>query len=308
MIMRTPITRVPIKIRNPIHKQFCNCWGIQTFAIEGVPQFIKVDGLTNESMSDFLHSTPVCLPIHFMEFNESNEMKIRMALGMGVPVVIRTNTVLPHWLLQALKEVPHSGIQISMNFLDEVMRNRLERGASDIFELRKMISLAKSWKIFISLVVEHQPHLVSKLDLYEMVDMVKNYVSHIFISYPSFSDVLVHEAKSMWESLRTSSSDKFRQYYMPDVPARAWVIRPRYMQEITEGLSEYLKGKKIGLEVVDHHLKYNGYDRIRHQNSGLSDLPMGIRPFFYEKTDELFKEVESVEGFTCKKCEKPIFA
>lgn len=306
MIIRTPITRVPIKIRKPIHRQFCKCWGLQVFSIDGVPQFINGDKFTSVvHLMDFLDATPACLPVHFSEYDNSLDPLIGLCINSGIPVVIRTNKVLPHYILEELRKVPHSGIQISINFLDDLMRNRLGRGASAPSDLREMISLAKSWKIFVSLSVEYQPHLVSKLDLYEIVDMVKNYVSHILISYPSFSDVLYHEIKGGWESLKHGSSDRFKQYFMPEVPTRTWVIRPRYKEEFTSGLSDFLKGKKITLEVLD---QYEESNRVRHIPSGLSDLPLGIRPFFYEKVEGTFRKTDSPEGFICPKCEKPIFA
>lgn len=307
--MRTPVTRVPIKLRKPIHKDFCSCWGTQTFAIDGIPQYINGDKFTHVMyLHDFLSSTPACLPIHFTYHDSSVDTMIGLCISMKIPVVVKTNQVLPTYILEELRKVPHSGIQVSINFLDGLIKNRLEDNASDTFSIREMISLAKSWKIFVSLAVEHQPHLTSKLDLFEIVDNVKNYVSHILISYPDFTDVYFHEVKAIWESLSYGSAERFRQYYMPHVPTRTWAIRPRYRDDIISSLSEYLKGKKIGLEIVEHKLKHVYPEtRIRHISTGLSDLPLGIRPFFYEKSEEGFVKVESLEGFTCEKCEKSIF-
>ncbi len=313
MILRTPVTRVPIKLRKPIHRDFCKCWGVQTFAIEGVPQFINGDNsfTSAEQLIDFLDSTPVCLPIHFTYEDDSVGILIGLATSRKVPVVVKTNRVLPDYILDELRKVPHSGIQVSINFLDDLMRNRLEEGASDIFSLRQMLFLAKSWKIFTGLHVDYQPHLVSKLDLYEIITMVKNCVSHMEITFPDLSDELFYEMKSRWESLKTSSVEKFKQYYIADVPTRTWTVRSRFKEELLSGLVEYLKDKKVSIEVMEHHKKYmhgSLEDRVRHMTSGLSNLPFGIRPFFYEKDEDVFKEVESVEGCSCQKCGKPIFA
>jgi hypothetical protein len=307
MVMRTPITRVPIKIRQPIHKQFCKCWNYQVFSIDGVPQFINGDKLLDTDIADMLVEMPVMLPIHltYIEGDVGFPIRLGMIIARGVPVVIRTNCVLPQWILSELRKVPHSGIQLSMNFLDDSMRNRLERGASPISDLREMTSLAKSWKIFVSLSIDYLPHLVPKLDLYEMVNMVKNYISHILIRYPRITDELFYSAKGKWESLKHGSSDKFRQYYMPHVPSRTWVVRPRYRDEFTTGLSEFIKSKKISMEVLD---EYDLEDRVRHIPTGLSDLPLGIRPFFYENLGESFSPTNSADGFICPRCEKPIFA
>jgi DNA repair photolyase len=253
-----------------------------------------------------LTEMPAMLPVH-LTYKEDQvfSLKLGMLIARGVPVVVKTNRVLNQWVLSELRKVPHSGIQLSIKFLDDTMRNRLERGASAISDLREMISLAKSWKIFISLSIDYLPHLVSKLDLYEMVDMVKNYTSHILIKYPAITDELFYEAKTGWEALKHGSTEKFKQYFIAQVPTRTWVVRPRYKEEITKGLSEFLRGKKITLEVLD---EYEETDRIRHMASGLSDLPLGIRPFSYENVEGIFKKTDSAEGFTCPKCEKPIFA
>ena len=304
MIPRTPIVRVPVKLRKPIHKDFCSCWSISVFSIGGTPQFILGDNMTTEQLIDFLDSTDECLPIFFKEPTEKCEQKAWIALSRKVPVTIRTNKVLPNSILELMRSVPHSGIQVSMNFLDETMRERLETGSSEVKDLREMLFLAKAWKIFTSLSIEHKPHLVSKLDLLEIVELTKNHVSHILLHFPEIWDEEYLDHKYGWEALKPSSVETFKKYYTPNVPTRSWRVKENHKDDIVKVMLQFIKNRKLTLEVVGN---WEG-QRIRHINSGHSKLPLGIRPFFYKKENGLFEETKALEGSVCKTCEKPIFA
>ena len=297
------VKRIPIRIRKSIHKEYCRCWDVDIFTVNGEPQFLIGDKLSDDDMVRFIEEVGECVPIHFRQPIEECEFKVRYVLSKKIPVVIRTNKVLPEWVIPALSSVPHSGIQLSINFLEGSMRNRLEEEVLDA-DIREMLSLAKSWKIKNTLVLSYMPHLTSKLDVLEITDSFKNYVSHILLSFEDVLDEQYYEMRHVWEVLKTSSLDKFRQYYEADVPRRAWTIRQRHRDDIIYLLFDYLKGKKIGLEVVNDEA-ING--RIRHISSGLSDLPLGIKPFFYKKEEGNFVAVEKLEGSTCPTCGNSIF-
>ncbi len=265
------------------------------------------DKLSNEQMLDFLDTSNAGIPVYFEEYKEEHDAKIAMVLAKGLPVTVKTNKTLPHWMLEAFQKVPHCGIHASINFLEGSIKDVLEPDASDIFDLREMLALAKSWKIFTSLSIDYLPHLANRLDIYEIVTVIKNYVSHIWLHCPSIPDEYYHDYKSMWEALKPSSLEKFKQYYAAEVPTRMWTIKTRHMSEFTSELTEFLKGKKVSLETYSNSSYENSDNRVRYVSSGLTKLPLGIRPFFYEKDNGIFREVESVEGSTCQRCEKVIF-
>jgi hypothetical protein len=304
MVVRTPVKRMSIKIRKPIHKEYCNCWNMKIYSIDGIPHLVVGDYFSIEEMQAFLDSVDCCVGFYFSQPINKCKDKIMLALDKGLPVTIETKTVLPNDVLEGLRRVPHSAIHVSINFLEDFPRKRLEPGSSDIFSLREMMFLAKSWKIFVALCIDYKPHLVPKLDVYEIVDITKNYVSHAFLRFPTVPDEEFYEVKYQWEAIKPSSIELFKQYYMPNVPDRTWEIRPKYERMFINELQEYLKCKKIDMEVVKSHDSSN---RIRHEMSGLSELPLGMKPFFYEKVDGVFKETEMTPDQRCQKCEKPIF-
>lgn len=300
------VVRVPIKLRKSVHKEFCSCWGIKVLSILSVPHLFSVDNLSDEQVVEFLDSTDVAVPVYFSSYTEDHNFRINQFLSRKIPVVIKTNSVIPSDILRKMKEVPHSGIHVSINFLDDLIKNRLEGGGSSIDSIREMLFLAKSWKIFSILTVDYQPHLVPKLDLFEIIDEIKNFIPHVIINFPSIDDEHLLDNKHKWEALAPSSMERFKQFYMADVPTRTWMIRDRYKEDILETLQEFVKNRKITLEVVGDYC--DSSNRVRYAPSGLSKLPLGVRPFFYKKEGIEFLEVPSIEGESCPKCGKPIFS
>ena len=305
MTTRTPIERVPIKIRKPIHKEFCSCWNTQVLSITGVPYLIMGDDLSLDELHKLLDTLDTTTGFFFSEHISKSREKIMLVLSKKLPVTVRTKCALPTDMIDALRGVPHSSIQVSINFLDDFLRNRLEPESSDLFDLREMMSIAKSYKIFVVLMMDYMPHLSSKLDLYEVIDMTKNYVSHMLLRFPSVRDEDLYDTyRTQWEALKPHYSDIFKQYYVANVPYRTWEIRPKYKKALTKELQEYLKPKKVGLEVTDLWYSKN---RVRQVASGLCELPMGMRHFYYKKEDGVFTKVPDMPDHVCKTCEKPMF-
>lgn len=305
MTTRTPIVRIPIKIRKPIYKEFCDCWNTKVFSIKGVPYFILGDSLSMRELVKMLDSLDQGIGFYFSDNINKCKEKVLYVLSKGLPVTIKTNCVLPTEVVDALRSVPHSAIHISINFLDKSLRKRLEPESSDLFDLREMMFLSKSYKIFVVVVMNYQPHLVSKLDLYEIIDMTKNHIAHMMIKFPNIKDEEYHTYKNQWESLNTSSLEKFRQFYVADVPSRSWDIRHKYQKTIIQELQTYLKPKKINLEIIN---SWETNDRVRHDVSGLSDLPTGMRPFFYHKDGDMFVRAHEPLDQVCNTCSKSVFA
>lgn len=299
----SPIVRVPIKLRKPILKEYCGCWNTKVFAVRGVPHYILGDNLSIEELTTMLDSLEQSVGFHFSEHIDVCRDKVMEVLNRKLPVTIKTNCVLPLDVIEALRSVPHSAIHISMNFLDNSIRNRLEPSASDIFSLREMMFLAKSYKIFVVVHMDYQPHLVSRLDLFEIVDMVKNQIAHLIVRFPRVRDEDFYTNRTKWESLSSSSLNTFKQYYVADVPTRTWNIREKYRKSFLNELQTYVKSKKINIEIDS---SWESSNRVRHEHSGLSDLPTGMRPFFYDKIDGVFVSRSEAPDQVCEKCNKQI--
>lgn len=300
------IKRKAIKIRKPIHKEFCSCWNTKVFSADGIPYLTVADHTSVELLKEMLEEVSQATGFYLSASYEDYELKAMTILEKKLPVTVYTNRVLSDDLLKAMSEVPHSAVHADMNFLEDDLRNRLDPTASSIMDMRAMMFNCKSWKIFTVLCVSYQPHLVSKFDLYEMIDMIKNQVAHLVLSFPSIDDSEFYSTfKAKWESIKPSSIDLFRQYFTPEVTMRSWEVRPKYKKDITRELLAYTKTKKIGMEVLENHESDN---RIRHHMSGMAPLPLGIRPFWYGKVNGQFEKVDAMPDQECPRCQKGIFS
>jgi len=293
------IKRTPVK-RKPIHLDFCTCHGINVISVDGTPHAMSFN--KSSDIDAVLNYIPAALPVVFGCADESG---IVSCISRKIPVRVTTKEELSEDMLDTLSLVEHSGLEVSIKFLDGLMRKRLENTDSDVFDLRNMLAKAKAWKVFTSLHIEYNPHLMSKLDLLEIIDIFKNSISHLTVSFGSVLDDEYHEHRYLWESLFPESVYRFKKYYTQDVPSRSWVIKSQYKQELISDLKLFLKRRKISLEIEQPYVSEG--NRIRYVKSGLCDLPFGIKSFFYKRKDREFFEVQSLEGICCPHCGKRIF-
>lgn len=295
MIVRTPVSRIPIKIRKSIVRDFCSCWGLTVLAIDGLPHLVIGDGASHSDIKNFLDSVDCCTGFYFSEPEEDCASKISLVSEYGLPITLRTDKRITDGMMAILASLPHSAIHVSM----ESSRNFLP------FSVRLMLSEAKSLKVVSAVQIEYKPHLTKKLNLLDSLDSVKNYISHVLVSYPDIDDIEYNRVKSQWEQVSPGAVESFKHYYMPDVHSRSWTLKPRYRQEITSMMDDYLKPRKVTLEVVgDSKASSN---RVRLDYAGLSSNPLGMRPFLYKKEDGRFVETHNFEGHTCPKCNLNIF-
>lgn len=299
------IVRKAIKLRTPIQLDYCDCWGVKILSANGIPYLSVADGTPIENIRRMLELEQ-SIGYYFSEPIEDCMDKVLLVLSQNIPVTIKTNKVLPDKLLQMMHNVAHSSIHVSINYLDERSRLVLDPGSDSLSDMKEMLFNAKSLKIFTVLTMKYIPHLVPRLDVYEIIDMVKNQVSHMTVEFPVVSDQSFYSTyKSKWEAHKPSSLDLFRQYFTADVPSRAWEVRPKYKKVILKELQDYIKDKKIGIEVMNLHESNN---RIRHALSGMSELPLGMRPFWYQKEEGIFKHTLESPKQICPMCQKPIFS
>lgn len=301
----TDIIRVPIKIRKAIQKDYCSCWGTKVFSVDDVPFLTIVDDVPIETLAEMLNTLDSSTGFYIQKpLNKETEQKVLMILSHKLPVTINTSKVLPDHIIEAMTTVPHSSIHASINFLDYSTGNKIEP-ADTIDDIRDMLYYAKNHKVFTVLSIKYYPHLVPKLDLFEVVDRVKNQVSHIVMEFPEITDEIYYtHYKTLWEALVPNSLELFRKYYQANVLKRSWEIKPKYIKEFMKDMQLFIKPKKLGMEVMEN---FESDNRIRHKLSGMVELPLGMRPFWYKKVDDVFEKVEDVPSQDCPKCLKPIF-
>lgn len=294
---RIPIIRKAIKLRHPIQKDFCSCHGVGVLTVEGQPHIVMADGITDECMAQYLDTVQQSTGIYFSDDIEECRGKVYMCINKGLPVTIRTSTALNVEILEKLREVPHSGIHVSIDFLQRPIGISLENLFSEVRTLREMMFLAKSWGIFVGVVIDYFPHIISKLDLFEVCEMLKGLSSHVMITFPDVTDDLYHVMRDDWYN--------FKEFYHPVVKDRLWSINGTYKREFLEHLKIFLKTRKMSLENIDISMQ----TRIRHIPTGLSDLVLGINPFYFQKGQEgVFEPTRELEESPCPICKKTLLS
>jgi hypothetical protein len=292
---RISVIRKAIKLRHPIQKDFCNCHGVGVLTVEGQPYIVMADGISKEKMKSYLDTVQQSAGIYFSEDIEECKEKVYMCIDNKLPVTIRTSTALNIGILEKLREVPHSGVHVSIDFLQRPIGISLENLFSEVRTLREMMFVAKSWGIFVGVVIDYFPHIISKLDLFEVCEMLKGLGSHVMITFPDVTDELYHVMRDDWYN--------FKEFYHPDVPSRTWRINESYKKEFLVHLKAFLKSRKMSLENINISMQ----PRIRHIPTGLSELALGISPFYFQKGQGgVFEPIKELVESPCSKCGKTL--
>lgn len=287
------VIRVPIKIRKPIQKEMCTCRGIGSIAVEGDTCWHKVAPNNNlESYKEWLDEIGIAVPNYFV-YSEDMEPLIRECLWRRIPVVVETTRVLPSDLMQAMIDVPHCAVHISLSALETNDRELLGENVSSLHDLVKMSSFLKTWKVVTRLRINCLPHLVSLYDYCEILDLFRNYTTHAFIHFPRISDE--------WLCAHTETMRKFprfKQYkriYQADVLARSWALKQSIFKKWVKVITEYAEHKKIRLQICDTDWSEN---RVRLTGNTPDkevevEKVLGLRKYIYLKIEGAFVKYDN---------------
>lgn len=284
---RNTVTRSAIKLRRAIHRDYCSCWG-KSIVVDGVPYYLCIDNISTEELENFLDYTDKCVSLYTKEPLEHSKCKIEMALSRGLPVVINTSEAVPESIIDSMQKIAHCAIHFHLDYTDKHIEESIQC----------MMSHAKTFKVAVVLESEYIPHLMKKLDLFEVIEDCKNYISHVMLRFPIISDLELHKHIDDWDL------DKFKASYQPEVMDRKWKIKHRVRHEFITALELFSRYKNISLEVIES-CEYLS-DRTKYDTSGLSALPTGMRQFSYSKVDDVFCE-SPISSFICPKCGKSLF-
>lgn len=273
------IMRKPIKIRKPVQLEYCSCFGQNTVSVDGEPQGIYVNGF-KEAIAVLKNYTET-VTLYIKEELSSEE--INAILEYKVPINLLVSSVeYLYDVVPLLTKVPYCGITLVVN------RNM------HFDRLRELLHVAKSTKIHIITLVQFNPTTTSKLDLFDMVEQIKNYTHHMLLD---MRNVIGHE------SVCASDTKRLSKYYFEG--SDGWVLDIDAVTALMSTIQKHFKLRKISVERIEFSPS-NG--RIRH-SMGESNLLFGIRPFFYvkEESGKTFTRTDSLLGTSCKNCGKAIF-
>ena len=290
--MEQGIVRVPIKIREPIQLDYCDCRGIGTVAVEGDTCWYKLDNINVEQYHQFMEEVDVMLPC-YIRYSEYNEPLIYACLASGIPVIVETDRILPEKLVDTLIRVPHCAVHLKMNALENLDRKILGENPSPIRSLVKMCSHLKAWKVDTRLHIECVPHLVHLYDYCELFDVFKNCVSHSFIHIHDISDEYLKENKNKWSALSHFSMSNFKQIYNPEIATRSWSLKPSVHKKWVKTISEYARSKKVRCVFPDTPWSEN---RVRMVGES-PQTTLGLRRYVYLREESGFVKQEAKDSF-----------
>ena len=291
--MEQGIVRVPIKIREPIQLDYCDCKGVGTVAVEGDTCWYKLDNLTVKEYQKWFEEVDVMLPC-YIKYTKDAEGLIYACLNNNIPVILETDSVLPKNLMDALIRVPHCAVHLRMNALENLDRKILGENPSAITDLVKMCSHLKAWKVDTRLHMECVPHLVHLYDYCEMFDVFKNCVSHSFIHIHDITDEYLNENRNRWSALSHFSMSNLKQIYIPEVSTRSWSLKPSVHKKWVKTISEYAKSKKVRCVFPDTNWSEN---RVRMTGES-PQLTLGLRRYVYIKEESGIVKHEAKDSYT----------
>ena len=266
----------------------CTCYDQNVISIEGKPQSIS---LTTEHALWMLQDVDCILPIRLQDTPDIRELTRLASYKVPLHVMIGDDVGYGYKVIELLRNIPHS-IMITEITSD-----------TNYSELREMLHLAKSHKIMITIVINYQPHITRKVDIFSMIEQVKNYVSHALIMVPTrISDEDIYSSKESY------SASRLRKAYTADIPSRYWLLNKTALAPVVSDIEKYLKDRKISCDWLDldaPHIK----GKTRYESNTGKSLPLGIRTFTYVKDNSIgtFVETEVSEPSCCQKCNNPIF-
>jgi hypothetical protein len=295
------INRQPIKLRKAYYRPTCKCYGT-VVSVQGVPQYLDITDTSLNDLYTYLKEAESTTGLYIRGLDEA---KVLVALEHKVPVTIKTDKVIPTHILEAMRGVPHCSLHVNINFIDDSVRKLLAPNASDIFDLREMMFLAKSWRITSVLHVDFMPHLMEEFDLYELLEIMKVYAPHILIHFRDIKYDEYLKNKSVWETVKPTALERFNEVYRLSMMDTAYVTN-EYKSRFLPEFKEFSSSKKLRAEVIGDWSEQG--DQIRHLKTFTEGYAFGMKPFFYKRVDNEFVEWDTIqESKPCEQCGKQRF-
>lgn len=295
MINEHEIIRTPIKLRESIHIDMCECWGSRRVHVDGELQYIIGDDFSVNELKKFLESTEYCVNVRFTEDIDKCWEKIDVCLMHRVPVTLKTSKLVGSNRLQKMSEVLHCSVQTNIELPTKNSGNSLGDEfwrESKAQPFRDMLIKSKSWMMDTAAVFNFNLIENSLFDIYEMLDYLKSGVGHMFLTFPKLDGEQYND---------TPDISKFYDY---DEVNSLWVAKSKYVRYIANEVSEFSSSKKIHMELTSDP-ETTGMI-VRYSSSGYSKFPIGMSQFVYKKdANNVFYETEyPEEGVACPNCGK----
>src|SRR5690606_5362872 len=202
------------------------CFGQNTVSVDGEPQGIYVSGF-KEAVA-VLENYSETVTIYIKDVLSAEEINSILEYKVPINLLIKDVDYLQE-VVPLLTQVPYCGITLVVNPL------------MDFWKVREILHVAKSTKIHIITLVQFNPANMSKLDLFSMVEQIKNYTHHMLLEMPSH----IHEA-----SVTALGASKLPKYYYKG-SGDDWILDNDSVTDLMLVIQKHFKLRKISVERIE---------------------------------------------------------
>jgi hypothetical protein len=196
-------------------------------------------------------------PFHYREEKRhGTQYAIDACVEHKIPVSLETRRVVPDWAMEALSNDRQSEIRIHLNTMDKKKWKAMypKKKAANPDELvQTFIDCYNSGVYTILKISPIVPGIITRKDVFEVVDKLKNWTPVIEICFASFTD---EEFKEL-EKLIPDYFEEVSSYYRK-VEDR-WYAKDSYRESFLKTLNGFLDNSKIKLNILNE-VKFDGED------------------------------------------------
>lgn len=285
-------------VRIPIMNKLCDCKGSTIKVVDGVTAYRDVTKCTLADLEELLDSREMTLRLYIDATKTKNWIHLlNIAVLRSIPVTLKTNTLLNKHTIDKLHRCENNQIIFSLSSLDSNISEVLDGATSPLSSVLSMMSYAKAMRVHVLTEVQYRPELYSTLDLFELLDALKNFSSMIhLVSDPIPAELMENQISACYSDSELESINRLvKKLYYPDIRDRSWHLKNSKYDTLMESLKSYLKGRKLTYRGV------HNYDD-RKSTKGSGSHGMGMKPRVYVKSEGSYKPSEDMKSCKCDDC------
>lgn len=186
-------------------------------------------------------------PFHYREVKRhATEMAVDTCVELNIPFSMETRNAVPDWAVEALSRNKNSEIRICMNTLEEKKWKVQYPGAASPKVLMDSFIRCFNGGVFTILkVAPILPVVVEPYDVFQVVDMVKNWTSQVEVCFASFN----HEEMELLKERVPKQYEEILGHYRRI--GDRWYVVDNYRKEFLERLNTFSTGWKLNLKVLN---------------------------------------------------------
>lgn len=196
-------------------------------------------------------------PFHYRESKRhGTQFALEGCLEKKLPVSMETRREIPEWAIEMLSSMD-SEVRIHLNTLDKKKWRMLypTKKAADPEELIKTFADCYNAGIYTILKISPiVPGIISKKDVLEVVDRLKNWTPIVEICFASFTTEEFAELKG---KMKHDDFYAIKEYYFQYEDTDIWYVKDDYREQFLQLLHSFVTGSKIEFKILNE-AKFDG--------------------------------------------------